>query len=427
MGQKKTMGSWQMITLLVLSVIILVTMFLPAYHIDRDALKKGMENAQIEEDYENKDDDIKTYTKGFKRKLKEQKKENGTDNSSISVFDLMTKSLSDICYNGKYGEGYAKRDMGAKNYDPLNKKHHMTRILLWVVYSLLLIVIVTTILGYCLKWIKYIPLGISTAYGVVASVIFMILRFTTINGVKKETGRLTEDFIDLGKFKAVNVDVNKIAPSFLSYAFLIGLILAVMVLSVSVLSMFVGGQEEGGDDVLEDPDGLDGWEDDWADPHEHKSDLKTIPAEGMRGPGYSGDMRRVDVFREENKRPTDIEIQRPQAVQEVPKKAVVRNGKVRCTKGTTAGPSGYAISQDRKVIVGKSPHQANLVIVNDTHISNVHCTVRYEPKTDTYIIKDHSTNGTYAGGDRLQKGMSVRCPAGTVLKLADGSTEITLG
>ena len=121
--------------------------------------------------------------------------------------------------------------------------------------------------------------------------------------------------------------------------------------------------------------------------------------------------------------PSVIPKQKPPA----PPVPLVRSGKVQCTKGMTSGSAGYSLAPDRKVIVGKSPNQANLVIINNTHISNVHCTVRYDSDTDTYIVKDHSTNGTYVNGTRMQKGVSMKYPSGTILSLADKSVEITLG
>ncbi len=441
MKQKKTMKLWQMITLLILSVVILVTMFLPAYHIDSDALKKGMENAQIEEDYydndEDRDKDIKKDTKWFEKKADKEKKENGTDNASISVLKLMTKSLSDIRYNGKYDEKHTKSKMGKETYDALNKKHNMTRIFLWSVYSLILVIILIIILGYGLKWNKYIPLAISTVYGVLVTAAFAVLRFAAISGVKKEVGELTKDFIG-AKARFVNVDSAEIASGFIAYGFLLGLIAGGAFLIVSVISMFTGGQAE--DDYMEgmDLDAGDDWDRDW-------NPTRTSVSQEARGAGYSGDMQGVDPFRgEQNPQPgVGLQDDRPNTIpspsvtpapspapEQSPAAApvpLVRSGKVLCTKGMTAGSSGYSLAPDRKVIVGKSPHQANLVIINNTHISNVHCTIRYESDTDTYIVKDHSTNGTYANGTRMQKGVPIKYPSGTVLSLADKSVEIRLG
>ena len=100
-------------------------------------------------------------------------------------------------------------------------------------------------------------------------------------------------------------------------------------------------------------------------------------------------------------------------------------GQVRCTKGIAVG-QGFMLPQDRKVIIGKSPQSANLVI-NNQNVSNIHCSIRYNPGMNTYIIKDHSMNGTFVNGVRLQKDAAIEYPAGTILSLADGSNEITLG
>lgn len=100
-------------------------------------------------------------------------------------------------------------------------------------------------------------------------------------------------------------------------------------------------------------------------------------------------------------------------------------GSVRCTEGVAKG-QGFRLPEERKVVVGKSPQRAALVI-NNPHISNVHCSIRYHVDKNIYIVKDHSTNGTFVNGVRLQREVAVECPAGTVLSLADGENKITLG
>lgn len=102
-----------------------------------------------------------------------------------------------------------------------------------------------------------------------------------------------------------------------------------------------------------------------------------------------------------------------------------KSGRVKCTQGVAIG-QGFKLPEDRKVIVGKSPQNATLVI-HDQHISNVHCSIRYREETDSYIVKDHSTNGTFVHGVRLGKDVAMEYPAGTVLSLADGTNKITLG
>ena len=69
MKQKKIMELWQLVALIILSFGILATLFLPAYRVNSDALKKGMENAQIEEDFykddKARDNDIEKFANKF--------------------------------------------------------------------------------------------------------------------------------------------------------------------------------------------------------------------------------------------------------------------------------------------------------------------------------------------------------------------------
>lgn len=443
MKEKKVMKLWQMAVILVLSVLMLVTMFLPAYHITPDALQKGMENAQEKDDfYENddkRDEDIKWYKKKFKKKLNKEKKENETDNETISTLNLMTKSLTDIRYNGKYDEEYAKSDkgMGEENYDALNKKHTITKVMLWLVYGMLLVVILVTILGYCLKWNKYIPLGIDTAYGGLTALAFAILHFGTIRGIADEVRAVTEQFIG---YEFNNIDTAKLSSCFLAGAFLVGLFAAIALLIVSVVAMVTGNQvyEEADE---EDEKEFDDWGgDDWNNQNKKSArdfgpDEKTV--------GYIDNDQRMNLFRDDNKAidvseqktvPSDIfKPDNGKGVQKKQKQVVKQPaakqaaGKVRCTKGMTSGAAGYTLPQDRKVIIGKSPRQANLVIVNNASISNVHCTIRYNAQKNTYSVRDHSMNGTFVNGMRLPKDSLMEYPSGTVLTLSDGSVEITLG
>lgn len=442
-----------MMMLLVLSAVMLSTMFLPAYQINSETMEKGLENAQTkdedkdeEKDEEDnkkdkkkedtKDGNIDTYVKKFKEKIKEEKKKDGTDNESISVLKLMTKSLSDIRYNGKRSDNAAKAEMGKKNYDALNKKHLMTKVFLWMVYGILLAVILVILLGYCLKWNKYIPLSVSAVYGVFAAVAFAVLRFGTITSVKKEVGTLTEKFVfPGGKNKFVNIDNAEIASSFLGYAFLVGLIAAAAILIISVISMFVGNRMEIGYVDGIDSDLEDEWNDWGPTVFQPKPEPGTEHSGEVQGSGsFDGDFGKpADLGTQPQPQPQPQIQPQPQPVSPVPpvqappRKPTVQGGRVRCTKGTTSGSAGYALPQDRKVIVGKSPQKANLVIVNNTHISNIHCTIRYNPQTKMYTVRDHSTNGTFVNGVRLKKETSVEYPAGTVLSLADGKAEITLG
>ena len=59
------------------------------------------------------------------------------------------------------------------------------------------------------------------------------------------------------------------------------------------------------------------------------------------------------------------------------------------------------------------------------YISKYHATIVRQGSS--WYLEDHSTNGTYVNGARIQKDVPMSFPAGTVLQLADGSNEIKLG
>ena len=100
-------------------------------------------------------------------------------------------------------------------------------------------------------------------------------------------------------------------------------------------------------------------------------------------------------------------------------------GVVQWIKGVAVG-QGFQLPQDRKVVVGKSMQRANLVL-DYPHVSNIHCSIRYNPQNNSYTVIDHSSNGTFVNGARLQKDVPMAYPAGTILSLADGRNEIKLG
>lgn len=100
-------------------------------------------------------------------------------------------------------------------------------------------------------------------------------------------------------------------------------------------------------------------------------------------------------------------------------------GQVRCIKGMAAG-QGFRLPPNRKIVIGKNPSKATLVI-NESYVSNVHCTIQYNAGNNTYIVTDHSTNGTYVNGIKLQKDVPMAYPAGTVLMLVNSNIEIKLG
>lgn len=100
-------------------------------------------------------------------------------------------------------------------------------------------------------------------------------------------------------------------------------------------------------------------------------------------------------------------------------------GKVQCVRGSAKG-QGFQLPANSKVVIGKNPGKANLVI-NDSRVSNVHCSIQYNAENNTYIVTDLSTNGTFLNGTKLQKSVPVTCQAGSRITLVDDSNEILLG
>lgn len=110
----------------------------------------------------------------------------------------------------------------------------------------------------------------------------------------------------------------------------------------------------------------------------------------------------------------------------IPQPPVQQLGRVRCIEGNANVP-GYKFPEENKIIVGANPTRCQIVINGAPHVSNIHCSIRYNAQKNTYIVKDHSSNGTFVNGARLPKDQAMEYPAGTILSLADGSNKLRLG
>lgn len=95
-------------------------------------------------------------------------------------------------------------------------------------------------------------------------------------------------------------------------------------------------------------------------------------------------------------------------------------GSIKCVSGiqgeTMVGAAVY-IGAGESIAIGRDPAQSQLVL-KDEAISRRHCMVRYNPDSNLYSVIDFSSNGTYNGKVRLQKGKENTLPAGTVLTLS---------
>lgn len=63
----------------------------------------------------------------------------------------------------------------------------------------------------------------------------------------------------------------------------------------------------------------------------------------------------------------------------------------------------YKIPSNVPITLGRSSHQAQIQLEGDPFISNNHCEIFYDSMESAFYIQDHSTNGTYIDGNRLEK------------------------
>ncbi len=386
---------------------------------------------------------------------------------SLTPLEIMTHDLSS-CFIPKDADKKdikrIKKDIeGYQFYKKINSYYKPIRVLLIIHYLLLLVVLILVIAGFLVKWSKKIPLIFSIVYSAFSVLLFGFLRFGLIraflsmrNFNMDTVATLVEELFGVEKIgdklmSFINTFVANIFSCMYSYSFLIAFIIALLLLAMSIVCLVWRNRAEvieydraydeygpltGG--ITSSAGGVSGMEVQ-AEP-DFGNNMDYAGGMDYRNP-LSQNQRPIkddvaeDVFETipvtDNSSPNmfdSIPVTSAQQAAPVPTPFINQApamGKVCCTKGVAVG-QGFQLPSDRKVIVGKSPSRTNLT-VNHPSVSNVHCSICYNPAKNTYIVKDHSTNGTFVNGSRLPKEVDVECPAGTVLVLADGVNEITLG
>lgn len=442
MDQRKTLKLWQMIIMVILPALLLITMFLPAYHIGGKAAGKIYNKMTSSEEIPDLAkaiiDSIDTdkVQEEADEKIAEKEEEYGIELSNITPARIMTHDFQS--FFGELGE--------KDSFSGLESIYTKQRIMLWVVYLLAVIVILILALSCFLKWTKYIPLAVSGIFGLAAAIIFGIFQFAApgfvVDSVNVKDvlglGVLVTNLLDYVLDQFLDSSITKIIACFWGFAFLAAFVLSVLTFIISIIFLFIG-KEKNSDRGDAEQTGIM-WED------EEENARMSIPEgsvknawvnepDGQVGMGYGynepGEPLKNPVD-EKGHYETSPEI-RPEQKQRAAAKAPAQTaspatpsmGRVLCTKGVAAG-QGFALPEDRKVVVGKNSRNANLII-GYPGISGVHCSICYKAATNTYLVKDHSTNGTFVNGVRLQKGIGVELAVGTTLQLADGRNEILLG
>ena len=398
MNQKKTMNLWQMLVLVILSAGMLVTMFLPAYSITGKSYVRmynklmSSEIMDLAEQLGGIDEDA--IEKQADKEIEAMEEDFGGDLSNISPFRIMTRSAASFF-------GVDNEDESSDGVSGIMKAYTMQRVLFWIVYIMAIIVMLILILSFSLKWSKYISLIISIVYGLFGTVIFGIFQFHGPKVIAKHAG--TGSFGGLGSMGLGSMDsmMAKAIACFWGFAFLTAFFICIFLVIMGAVSLFVGNAQQ-----KSNPEP-------WSDPIPDPNPIPWPEPTPILQPEPTPVPRPVP-------RPEPTPVPQP-----VPQPQQPPMGQVKCTKGVALG-QGFSLPEDRKVVVGKNNQSANMVLPHP-NVSKVHCSIRYKAATNSYIVKDHSLNGTFVNGTRLQKDVAMEFPAGTVLQLADGSNEITLG
>ena len=127
--------------------------------------------------------------------------------------------------------------------------------------------------------------------------------------------------------------------------------------------------------------------------------------------------KNVETAAEEVETAVEEETEKPQKVE--------RMGKVRAISGPVEGEA-FKLPQKNEIIIGSDPSQSHWII-KDKSVSRKHCSLRYQALENIYIVTDFSTNGTFADGERLEKGVPTPLMSGAELTFARGETKIKLG
>lgn len=467
MKQRRTMGIGQTICLSLLLVLLGASMFLPVFRFNGtamgSALNKGvdymfshmdwnklgeefgqeLDKEEIEKAKQEAKEEIPEESEDFEETMKEHEKEHGVSIRQISAFQIMTKSFGKLIYGDKFTVEEIDKIKNDETISNMKQKYNSLRIILWFVYMLAFVLLFVVILGGLLYWSKFVTASITMVYGLIAMIVFAWMRFGMAGSiVKMIKDSDIVDSLDMGGITTITSNITimlrKVLSAFYSIGFLVSFILAILLVISCLIIMLTGNRKKAA------ADHWDGMSTDDFSPFgavgafpdsgsgasfgmTSTPDQYTMPAAGVALSTPDRDLTATPTAPLSPMAPPPVAaaVSVPSPIA-APRPAVSAPvGQVKCTMGSAVG-QGFRLPADRKVVIGKSPQNANLVI-NHPNVSNIHCSVRYNASNNSYIVKDHSMNGTFVNGVRLQKEVAMAYPAGTVLSLADGTNQVTLG
>ena len=425
---KKTMQVWQLIALCVLLAAVVVSMAFPVVstsgertwekldaldskYKDNKDFSEGLKN-RLESAAEKKKKGEKDYAKRFDDMLQETDMESSLNGMDIISGKAISKTVQESL--DEINEIKEKdRSDTAKQYVVLAGQYKKLRLVLGVLYFLPLLLILLLVLSFALKWDKKISILPISIVSLLGTVVYGGGFFTFSNFMNKKilVGPDYEEFsfvpkLSAEKYSDTILQTSKtIWDSFRGNGLLITGIIFALILGISIVVLVMNQNEmlsdmtygAGIDNVMpvapEMPGGF--------------GDIPTFP-------GGNNNQAAADVFKEQN----FFEPVKP-VTKEKPM------GRVVCIEGIAKG-KGCKFPEENKVLVGANPAKCSIVIASQ-YVSGVHFSVRYSAATNTYTVKDHSSNGSFVNGVRLQNGIPMAYPAGTIIVLADGSNKIKLG
>ena len=195
------MKAWQMIVAVVLLAAMMITLFLPAFQLNGKSFCKALEKVVSSKQLNKAANDSGSSMDDFEREIDQEiqnlEQENNVKVSSISIGNIMVKSADKYLApteNARDSIKVIDRYYGTDLEDTLDEvkaslksAYNAGRIIFWIIYIAVILVIVLVILGFVLEWSKYIPLGITAGYSLVAAGIFGFLRFATLGMVAKSS------------------------------------------------------------------------------------------------------------------------------------------------------------------------------------------------------------------------------------------------
>ena len=408
--QKKIMTLWQMIILVVLLAAVTISMFFPVLNPTGKKMVKYME--PFMEKYQDDEEFGKECKEGLKKIDDEKERQ-----KIIESFDDEIKDIKDISFpisgiqfiTGSFWSGEVITEIGdlqEKNEDELsddekealdlyekyNTKYNALRVVMTIVYFTPLIFIALYILAFCLRWNKNIMAIIGLCFSVIGlgitAIFYFFVPYFIKNSIVDKMG---------SEYEHVALDAAKMVwKVFRGGGLLTTFILFLLILVMAIVTMTVGTSYP------------------VPAPEPYPVPDPTPMPMPIPDPIPMPDPMPVPA-------PKPIPVPEP-----IPQPPVQQLGRVRCIEGNANVP-GYKFPEENKIIVGANPTRCQIVINGAPHVSNIHCSIRYNAQKNTYIVKDHSSNGTFVNGARLPKDQAMEYPAGTILSLADGSNKLRLG